>query len=385
MSRARAIAASMALEGRRRPLRVLRGTAALGAAVVLTGWLTDALARTFLLPRSSAGSGALAGHTLQRSSPRPHFVLRRAEGPDAAEGVRVGLIHVPELKDKAEEMRAALEKLNVTNATYFQTEVPEAEQVPLAAKLLAMSNTVDVVVAGHGDAQEAALPELLRAYQTVALTTNVPIVSLGPTFDAEKKADTAVQMAEIRQQALMGAGKRSSMFFGIGTNKTSGEPSKKGKAATGKLISVAAYSRMMATSRRIWASGGDERPQPFKETSSQNVQSTTRTVDLTSIQEICSGGELKDLQVTTPLDENCVTLVMADDQCVSFKFPDKQAREHFATCMKVLLPQVDKTARLFLFFWGSWIYWISRLSIAPRYPTLRLESDHNFCTPILNA
>lgn len=218
----------MALEGRRRPLRVLRGAAALGAAVVLTGWLSDALARTFLLPRSSAGSSALAGHTLQRSSPRPHFVLR-AESPDAAEGVRLGLIHVPELKDKAEEMREALEKLNVTNATYFQTEVPEAEQVPLAAKLLAMSNTVDVVVAGHGDAEEAALPELLRAYQTVALTTNVPIVSLGPTFDAEKKADTAVQMAEIRQQALMGAGKRSSMFFGIGTNKTSGDPNKKGK------------------------------------------------------------------------------------------------------------------------------------------------------------
>ncbi|CAE7776945.1 unnamed protein product, partial [Symbiodinium sp. CCMP2456] len=97
-----------ALQGRRRPLRVLRGAAALGAAVVLTGWLTDALARTFLLPRSSAGSSAMAGHTLQRSSPRPHFVLR-AEGPDAAEGVRVGLIHVPELKDKAEEMREALE------------------------------------------------------------------------------------------------------------------------------------------------------------------------------------------------------------------------------------------------------------------------------------
>ncbi|CAE7854476.1 unnamed protein product [Symbiodinium sp. KB8] len=42
-------------------------------------------------------------------------------------------------------------------------------------------------------------------------------------------------MAEIRQQALMGAGKRSSMFFGIGTNKTSGDPNKKGKATTGKL------------------------------------------------------------------------------------------------------------------------------------------------------
>merc|ERR1719282_2253220 len=30
-----------------------------------------------------------------------------------------------------------------------------------------------------------------------------------------------------------------------------------------------------------------------------------------SIQEICSGRELHDLRVTTPLDEFCVTLVMA--------------------------------------------------------------------------
>eukprot|EP00931_Biecheleriopsis_adriatica_P120140 TRINITY_DN95274_c0_g1_i1.p1 TRINITY_DN95274_c0_g1~~TRINITY_DN95274_c0_g1_i1.p1 ORF type:complete len:186 (-),score=43.29 TRINITY_DN95274_c0_g1_i1:105-662(-) len=71
------------------------------------------------------------------------------------------------------------------------------------------------------------------------------------------------------------------------------------------------------------------------------VHSTTRTVDLTSIQEICSGKELRDLTVTTPLDDLCVTLVMADDQCVSFKFPDKQGREHFATCMKVLRLALD--------------------------------------------
>merc|ERR1711909_164650 len=32
------------------------------------------------------------------------------------------------------------------------------------------------------------------------------------------------------------------------------------------------------------------------------------------------------------LDDLCATLVMADDQCVSFKFSDVQAREHFATC-----------------------------------------------------
>ncbi|CAK0834502.1 unnamed protein product [Prorocentrum cordatum] len=39
---------------------------------------------------------------------------------------------------------------NVTNETFFQTEIPDAFQFPLAAKLLAMSNTVDVIVAAHG-------------------------------------------------------------------------------------------------------------------------------------------------------------------------------------------------------------------------------------------
>lgn len=71
------------------------------------------------------------------------------------------------------------------------------------------------------------------------------------------------------------------------------------------------------------------------------VQTTTRQIDLTNIQEICSGKELRDLQVTTPLDDLCCTLVMADDQCVSFKFSDVQAREHFATCMKVLRLALD--------------------------------------------
>merc|ERR1719183_1794075 len=71
------------------------------------------------------------------------------------------------------------------------------------------------------------------------------------------------------------------------------------------------------------------------------VQNMTRQIDLTSIQEICSGRELRDLRVTTPLDGHCVTLVMADDQCVSFKFADAQGREHFATCMKVLRLALD--------------------------------------------
>mmetsp|Transcript_15976 Transcript_15976/g.30065 ORF Transcript_15976/g.30065 Transcript_15976/m.30065 type:complete len:220 (+) Transcript_15976:49-708(+) len=216
------------MEARRRSMRP---ALALCASLALGGWLVDAWARTFLLPQRGVAAGdALAGRTLHRPPrmQRAAGAARQAEADAAAEGgVRVGLIHVPELKDKAEEMKAAFEKLNVTNATYFQTEVPEAEQVPFASKLLAMSQTVDVVVAAHGLPEENQ--ELLRAFQTVALTTNVPIVSCYGEFDISKKADTAVQMAEIRQQALMAGGPRRSIFFGIGKNKTAGDPNKKGK------------------------------------------------------------------------------------------------------------------------------------------------------------
>eukprot|EP00928_Gymnodinium_smaydae_P076968 TRINITY_DN60074_c0_g1_i1.p1 TRINITY_DN60074_c0_g1~~TRINITY_DN60074_c0_g1_i1.p1 ORF type:complete len:241 (-),score=51.79 TRINITY_DN60074_c0_g1_i1:77-799(-) len=69
---------------------------------------------------------------------------------------------------------------------------------------------------------------------------------------------------------------------------------------------------------------------------SLKVGSHSRIVSLAEIKEIVSGKELRELRVTTPLDDHCVTLVMQDDQCVSFKFEDVKAREHFATCMKVL-------------------------------------------------
>lgn len=71
------------------------------------------------------------------------------------------------------------------------------------------------------------------------------------------------------------------------------------------------------------------------------VDTAARRINLTSVQEIVSGSELRDLRVSTPLDENCVTLVMTNDECVSFKFSGIQAREHFATCMKVLRLALD--------------------------------------------
>mmetsp|Transcript_91095 Transcript_91095/g.257925 ORF Transcript_91095/g.257925 Transcript_91095/m.257925 type:complete len:196 (+) Transcript_91095:129-716(+) len=71
------------------------------------------------------------------------------------------------------------------------------------------------------------------------------------------------------------------------------------------------------------------------------VRQTRREIDLNKIEEIYSGRELRDLRVTTPLDDYCVTLVMTDDQCVSFKFENVQGREHFATCMRVVRLALD--------------------------------------------
>lgn len=183
-------------------------------------------------PLRSLGAGLSATGSDTRAS-RAGRVLRAAEVDEAAAGVRIGLIHCPGL-DK--DWKGSFLALNVTNETYFQTEVPDAFQLPLAAKLLAMSNTVDVIVvvmdSSNGPVQAEVVPELLRGFQTVALTTNVPIVPTGSsleTGDIDTIADRAVQMAEIRQQALMGGGPRQSIFFGIGSNQTAGDPKKKGK------------------------------------------------------------------------------------------------------------------------------------------------------------
>ena len=50
-------------------------------------------------------------------------VARRAE--EATEGVRVGLIHVDDVQ---EQWREAFVALNVTNKTYFQTQVPRVDK-----------------------------------------------------------------------------------------------------------------------------------------------------------------------------------------------------------------------------------------------------------------
>mmetsp|Transcript_87503 Transcript_87503/g.271926 ORF Transcript_87503/g.271926 Transcript_87503/m.271926 type:complete len:255 (-) Transcript_87503:44-808(-) len=229
---------------RRRPpptrrARVLFPAVAAAAALSLGSWVCSPL-RLFASPlplglaspRVQAGvpphAGLFAGEASSRygrSSARASAAARRAAASEAATtGVRVGVLYVA---GQGQDLKAAFEQRNVTNETFFQTEVPDSFQMPLAAKLLAMSNTVDVVVAAHGPLGEER-SEVLRGYQTVALTTNVPIVPLDVGTGADKVAEAAVTMAEIRQQALFGGGPRKSIFFGIGANKTR-SPAKKDK------------------------------------------------------------------------------------------------------------------------------------------------------------
>eukprot|EP00927_Polykrikos_kofoidii_P030165 TRINITY_DN26005_c0_g1_i2.p1 TRINITY_DN26005_c0_g1~~TRINITY_DN26005_c0_g1_i2.p1 ORF type:complete len:270 (-),score=37.11 TRINITY_DN26005_c0_g1_i2:295-1104(-) len=139
-------------------------------------------------------------------------------------GTRVGLLMVPSF---GHGFREQVRRLNVTDEAYFETEVPDALQVPLIAKFLAMSQTVDVIIAAHGDLKDGVRQELLRAYQSVALTTSVAIVPWEPADEPSKVADIAVRMGDIRQQAVLGGDLRTSLFFGIGKgNETKFTPRK---------------------------------------------------------------------------------------------------------------------------------------------------------------
>jgi len=74
---------------------------------------------------------------------------------------------------------------------------------------------------------------------------------------------------------------------------------------------------------------------------SLQVREVLREIRMLDIQEVCSGDELERINTTTPLDDLCVTLVMVNDQCVSFKFRDTLSREHFATSLKILRLALD--------------------------------------------
>eukprot|EP00931_Biecheleriopsis_adriatica_P051742 TRINITY_DN30040_c0_g1_i1.p1 TRINITY_DN30040_c0_g1~~TRINITY_DN30040_c0_g1_i1.p1 ORF type:complete len:211 (+),score=57.68 TRINITY_DN30040_c0_g1_i1:154-786(+) len=65
----------------------------------------------------------------------------------------------------------------------------------------------------------------------------------------------------------------------------------------------------------------------------------SKTMELADIQEIHAGDNLK--RIETPLDELCVTLIMASQDAITFRFPDVEERDTFAACLLMFVQRAQ--------------------------------------------
>ena len=171
--------------------------------------------------------------------------------------VRIGIIrtrwndeHVTNLVDGAKK---ALKECNVEEDNIFETSVPGSFELPLAAKYLALSGTVDAIITAgvliKGDTMhfEYICDATSKAIMNVGIQTNIPVVfgvltCLNEEQVKKRSSDdnnhgydwgkTAVEMALLRQEALGAGGKSTGMGFGQATpleGGSKGEPAKREK------------------------------------------------------------------------------------------------------------------------------------------------------------
>jgi 6,7-dimethyl-8-ribityllumazine synthase len=171
--------------------------------------------------------------------------------------VRVGIIrtrwndeHVTNLVDGAKK---ALVECNVKEENIFETEVPGSFELPLAAKFLALSGTVDAVICAgvliKGDTMhfEYICDAVSKGIMNVGMQTNLPVVfgvltclneeqvikrSSGDSNHGYDWGKTAVEMALLRAEA-MGASKGSGMGFATPNSMDIGETPSEGKKKKG--------------------------------------------------------------------------------------------------------------------------------------------------------
>jgi len=163
------------------------------------------------------------------------------------ENVRIGIIrtrwneeHVTNLVEGA---RQALGECNVNPDNIFETEVPGAFELPYAARLLALSGTVDAVICAgvliKGETMhfEYICDAVSKGIMNIGIQTNVPCIfgvltclsedqvvarSSGNNNHGYDWGKTAVEMALLRAEAL-GAGNMNSMGFQTPTELKSEE------------------------------------------------------------------------------------------------------------------------------------------------------------------
>ncbi|CAM9188639.1 unnamed protein product [Chrysoparadoxa australica] len=166
--------------------------------------------------------------------------------------VRVGVIKTRWNKeiidDLADGVKSALEECNVKKENTFVTEVPGAYELPLAARLLALSQTVDAIVClgclikGETMHFEYIADAVSKGIMDVNLSSSVPVVfGVLTTLDEEQavkrsKGDnnhgiswgkTAVEMGLLRLSSLGKTSKGGGLGFDkvtkVGEGKGSGE------------------------------------------------------------------------------------------------------------------------------------------------------------------
>lgn len=172
--------------------------------------------------------------------------------------VRIGIIrtrwndeHVTNLVNGTKQ---ALKECNVPEDNIFETSVPGSFELPLAAKFLAMSGTVDAIITTgvliKGDTMhfEYICDATSKAIMNVGIQTNVPVVfgvltclneeqvkkrSSGDNNHGYDWGKTAVEMALLRADAIGAATKPTGMGFGAVTpipdKGSQGPPAKREK------------------------------------------------------------------------------------------------------------------------------------------------------------
>lgn len=155
--------------------------------------------------------------------------------------VRIGIIKTRWNKEHVTNIvsgvREALKECNVTDTNIFETEVPGSFELPLAAKFLALSGTVDAIVCCgiliKGDTMhfEHICDAVSNGIMNIALQTSTPCIfgvltclneeqvkkrSTGTNNHGIGWGKTAVEMAILRNEAL-GKAKKGAIGFSSGT------------------------------------------------------------------------------------------------------------------------------------------------------------------------
>lgn len=169
---------------------------------------------------------------------------------------RIGIIKTrwnPEIVSSLQQgCKDTLLEMGCKDEFIFETEVPGAFELPLAARFLALSGTVDAIVCIgcliKGDTQhfEYICDSVSTGLMSVGLQTSTPVVFGVLTVNNEQQAkdrafgednhgiswaQTAVEMALLRKEALMGT--KSPAGFGS-TDDKDGKDGDKSGIAPGK-------------------------------------------------------------------------------------------------------------------------------------------------------